>query len=195
MTATRTLLLVQRVCARWLLVAVPAVSAVAVRVRATQGDGGDNGSGGGDQAGAEERGGEPFGQSGRVPDLIGAEGGCDGGHGGQAEGGADLVAGVDDAGGQAALLGRALEMAVPREGMNASDMPSAAISEAGRTSTQKFRRADERQPDHAGGQHGQAGDDHRLRPEPGDRAGAMVIIPIMISDVIGSSAAPLGKAV
>jgi hypothetical protein len=29
-------------------------------------------------------------------------------------------------------------MAVPRDGMNASDIPSAATREAGRTSTQKF---------------------------------------------------------
>ena len=92
--------------------------------------------------------------------------------------------------------GRVLEMAVPSDGMNASDIPRAATSDAGSTSTQKFPPA-------------------RIRDSPAmptastarpvtvialglNRAiarGASTIMPIMMRTVMGSSAAPLGKAV
>ncbi|SLH89287.1 Uncharacterised protein [Mycobacteroides abscessus subsp. abscessus] len=86
-------------------------------------------------------------------------------------------------------------MAVPSEGMKASDMPPAATSEAGRTSIQKVPvgRISDMMP----------------RPSPSTARpvtiigfapnrciarGASTIMPSMIRVVIGSSAAPEGKA-
>jgi hypothetical protein len=69
--------------------------------------------------------------------VVGAVAGGHGGHDRQAERGADLVAGVDGAGGQASS-GFAEEIAVPSDGMNARAMPAAATSDAGSTSTAKL---------------------------------------------------------
>ena len=80
--------------------------------------------------------------------------------------------------------------------MKASDMPSAATREAGSTSTAKVPSGRmKRQPDQAGGEHGQAGHDHAPSARSGrSPRGARAIMPIMMSTVIGSSAAPLGNA-
>ena len=68
--------------------------------------------------------------------------------------------------------GRADEIAVPSDGMNASAMPVAAMSEAGRTSAAKlpfaWTRAEAR---HAAGEEHHAGDDRELGAEPRDHAG------------------------
>ena len=95
-----------------------------------------------------------------------------------------------------ASCGGAAEMAVPRVGMNARDMPSAATSDAGRTSTayvpsgstrasQAIPTASSVSPDTVAA----------FGPTAASTRGASTTMPAMMSAVIGSSAAPLGNAV
>ncbi len=68
--------------------------------------------------------------------------------------------------------GRAAEIAVPSDGMNASAMPVAAMRDAGRMSVTKLPfGVDAGQARHAAGEEHHAGDDRELGAEPRDDAG------------------------
>ena len=130
-----------------------------------------------------------------VAELVGALGGGDGGHRGQAEGGADLVAGVDDAGGQAAFLG-------PGRGERGAERRDERQRHAGGGDQRGGQHVDEKLPS------GRMNDSQTrpaartrrpatvsaLGPNRAMSRGATVTIPTMIVTVIGSSAAPLAKA-
>ncbi len=88
-----------------------------------------------------------------------------------------------------------LEIAVPNDGMKASDMPSAATRDAGSTSTQKepSGRTNDSQPIPAASTRSPV-TIITFGPNRPMAVGASAIMPIMIRTVIGKRAAPLGKA-
>jgi hypothetical protein len=96
------------------------------------------------------RGAVGIGQRSHVAELVGAVRGGQRRHcGGRV--GAHLVAGVDEAAGQAPSSARALDMAISSEGMNGRAIRR-PTSDAGSMSTEGAVRPDQRQPDEAGGE-------------------------------------------
>src|SRR3954447_16816669 len=98
-----------------------------------------------------------------------------------------------------ASCGGAAEIAVPSVGMNASDIPSAATSDAGRTSTAYDPPADgaSMNESHAIPTANSTRPDTvaAFGPTAASTRGARTTMPSMMSAVIGSNAAPDGNAV
>ncbi len=91
--------------------------------------------------------------------------------------------------------GLALEIAVWSKGMNARDMPSAASSEAGRTSAQKVPSARMNESQYRPpASRARPVTVIALAPKRAMSLGARATIPTMMSSVIGTSAAPEGNA-
>jgi hypothetical protein len=110
-----------------------------------------------------KRGAVGIGQRSHVAELVGAVRGgqrrhCGGGVG------AHLVAGVDEAAGQAPSSARALDMAICSEGMNGRAIRR-PTSDAGSMSSEGAVRPDQRRPDEAGGELAV----HHIDRAPGDR--------------------------
>jgi len=125
-----------------------------------------------DARGAEERRGVPVRQGGEIADLVGAVRRGEGGHRRQAERGADLVAGVDDAGGEATLLGLGrLDRRAQRR--DERERHPGRSDQRSRQHVHEERAVgpDEREDRHASGEQQQADDRRHLDAEPRDHPG------------------------